>query len=113
MAAISDGRKFFLKLDQLLRSTLWVKNFVEIALSSTVFEIPGFLCFAFLKKIRKYKMTTIFGNEIFDETWERLVFTDTRWVKNFDEIPVVNFYFMKKMVSKSTHILVLFYMCTL
>ena len=34
---------------------------LEITLSSTVFEIQGFLCFAFLKKIRKFKMATIFG----------------------------------------------------
>ena len=38
----------------------WDKNFVKIALSSTVFEIQAFLCFAFLKKIQK-KMTAIFG----------------------------------------------------
>ena len=31
--------------------------------------------------------------------------------QNFAEIPLVNFYFMKKMVPKSTHISVLFYMC--
>ena len=29
---------------------------------------------------------------------ERLVFTDILWVKTFAEIPLVNFYFMKKMV---------------
>ena len=29
------------------------------------------------------------------------------------EIALVNFYFMKKIVSKSSHISVLFYMCTL
>ena len=26
------------------------------------------------------------------------------WVKNFADIPLVNFYFIKKMVSKSIHI---------
>ena len=42
------------KLGQVLRrGALWVKNFVEIALSSTVFEIQGFLCLAFLKKNSK------------------------------------------------------------
>ena len=53
------GRKiFFLKLSQLLSSvTLWVKNFVEITLSSTVFEIQAFFCFSFLKKIQNFKMT--------------------------------------------------------
>ena len=40
MAAIFGETKIFLKLGKLLRrDTLWVKNFVEIALSSTVFEI--------------------------------------------------------------------------
>ena len=40
MAAIFGETKFFRKLAWLLcRYTLWVKNFVEIALSSTVFEI--------------------------------------------------------------------------
>ena len=40
MAAIFGETKFFSKLGYLLRrDTLWVKNFVEIALSSTVFEI--------------------------------------------------------------------------
>ena len=41
--------------------TLWVKNFIEIALCSTVFEIQAFLCFAFLKNIRNLKMAAIFG----------------------------------------------------
>ena len=40
MAAILGETKIFGKLGKLLhRDTLWVKNFVEIALSSTVFEI--------------------------------------------------------------------------
>ena len=40
MAAIFGETKFFSKLAWLLcRDTLWVKNFVEIALSSMVFEI--------------------------------------------------------------------------
>ena len=40
MAAIFGETKFFSNLGKLLRrDTLWVKNFVEIALSSTVFEI--------------------------------------------------------------------------
>ena len=40
MAAILGETKIFWKLGKLLRrDTLWVKNFVEIALSSTVFEI--------------------------------------------------------------------------
>ena len=40
MAANFGEKKFFSKLGKLLcRDTLWIKNFVEIALSSTVFEI--------------------------------------------------------------------------
>ena len=51
--------------------TLWVENFDEIALSRTVKEIEGNLCFAIfgksskiqngLAKIRKFKMAVIFG----------------------------------------------------
>ena len=33
------------------------------------------------------------------------------WVKNFAEIPLVNFYFMKKMVSKSTHMSLSIVLC--
>ena len=61
-------------------------------------------------------MAVIFGKWNIQWNLERLVFTDTLWVKNFAEIPLVNFYFMKKMVSKSAHIslyhLELFYICT-
>ena len=38
-------------------------------------------------------------SEIFLEPWK-----DTLWVKNFTKIPLVNFYFIKKMVLKSIHI---------
>ena len=34
-------------------NNLWFKNFVEIALSSTVFEIQAFLCFAIFAKNSK------------------------------------------------------------
>ena len=37
------------------------ENFDEIALSRTVKEIEGNLCFPFLAKIRKFKMAAIFG----------------------------------------------------
>ena len=41
-------RQIFLEISRWLhcRDTLWVKNFVKIALSRTVFEIQAFLCFA-------------------------------------------------------------------
>ena len=48
------GQIFFEKLGNLLRVTPRIKNFVEIVLSNTVFEIQ-----AFLKKIRKFKIATI------------------------------------------------------
>ena len=38
---------------------MWVENFDEIALSRTVKEIIS--VFAFLAKIRKFKMAAIFG----------------------------------------------------
>ena len=40
----------FLTGQNFLRVILWVNNFIKIALSSIVFEIQAFLCFAFLKK---------------------------------------------------------------
>ena len=63
--------KIFLKSGQLLRrGTLRVKNFVEIALSTTVFEIQGFLCFAFLKKFENSKWRPFLASDIFVETWK-------------------------------------------
>ena len=66
MAAILGEGKFFLKLPkiqcsntcgslQILHSldTLWVENFDEIALSSTVKEIEANLCFAIFGKNSK------------------------------------------------------------
>ena len=46
------GKIFFENWGSYSAVTLLVKNFVEIALSSTAFEIQAFLCFAFLKKIQ-------------------------------------------------------------
>ena len=47
MAAIFGEGKIFLKLQRLHSlDTLWVENFDEIALSRTVKEIEGNLCFA-------------------------------------------------------------------
>ena len=54
MAAIFCEKFFFLKLAWLLcRDTLRIKNFVKIALSSRVFEIKAFLCFAIFAKNSK------------------------------------------------------------
>ena len=54
-----------LKLHQVkaLWETLKIKNFVEIALCSTVFEILAFLCFAIFAQ--KFKMAAIFGKTNF------------------------------------------------
>ena len=54
MAAIFGEGKIFWKLPRLQRSdTLWVENFVEIALSRTVKEIEANLCFAIFGKNSK------------------------------------------------------------
>ena len=56
MATIFGETRFFLKnwvLNYYCRDTLWVKNFVEIALSCTVFKIQAFLCFAIFAKNSK------------------------------------------------------------
>ena len=64
MAAIFGETKFFWKLGKVLRrDILWVKNFVEIALSSTVFEIEAFLCFAIFAKILKIQNGRHFGRD--------------------------------------------------
>ena len=53
------------------RVTLWVKYFIEIALSSTVFEIQALLCFAFLKIFfENSKWLPFLASEIFVETWK-------------------------------------------
>ena len=61
MAAIFGGTKTFQKLGHLLsRVTLQYKNFIKIALSSTLFEIQAFLCFVFLKKFENSKWPPFF-----------------------------------------------------
>ena len=50
--------------------TLWVKNFVEIALSSTVFKIQAFVFCIFEKKFENSKWPPILASEIFVETWK-------------------------------------------
>ena len=54
MAAIFGEGKIFLKLQRVHSlDTLWVENFDEIALSRTVKEIEGNLCFAIFGKNSK------------------------------------------------------------
>ena len=87
MAAIFGEGKIFGKLQRVQCSdTLWVENFDEIALSGTVKEIGGNLCFAILAKIRKFKMAAIFGEGKIFGKLQRLHSLDTPWVENFDEI---------------------------
>ena len=55
MAAILGEGKIFGKLQRLHSlDTLWVENFDEIALSRTVKEIEGNLCFAIFGKNSKW-----------------------------------------------------------
>ena len=55
MAAIFGERKIFGKLQRLHSlHTLWVENFDKIALSRTVKEIEGNLCFAILFENSKW-----------------------------------------------------------
>ena len=50
--------------------TLKIKNFVEIALCSTVFEILAFLCFAiFAQKFKNSKWPPFLTRENFFENW--------------------------------------------
>ena len=75
MAAILGEGKIFGKLQRLHSlDTLWVENFDEIALSRTVKEIEGNLCFA------------IFGEGKIFGKLQILHSLDTLWVENFDEI---------------------------
>ena len=70
MAAIFGETKFFWKLEWLLcRDTLRLKNLIKIALSSTVFEIFAFLCFAILQKIWKFKMAPFLARQNLFENW--------------------------------------------
>ena len=66
--------------------TLWVENFDEIALSRTVKEIEGNLCFAIFGKNSKIQNGRHFwGGEIFWKL-QRVHSLNTLWVENFDEI---------------------------
>ena len=66
--------------------TLWVENFDEIALSRTFKEIEAIRVLPYLAKIRKFKMVAIFGEGKIFLKLPRVEFSDTLWVKNFDEI---------------------------
>ena len=87
MAAIFGEIKIFWKLGKLLRrDTLRVKNFVEIALSSTVLRYKHFCVLQFLRKFRKFKMAAILGETKIFWKLGKLLRRDTLRVKNFVEI---------------------------
>ena len=87
MAAIFGEGKILGKLQRLHSlDTLWVKNFAEIALSRTVKEIEGNLCFAIFGKNSKIQNGRQFwGGENFLNL-QRVHSLDTLWVENFDKI---------------------------
>ena len=76
MAAIFGEGKIFGKLQRVHSlDTLWVENFDEIALSHTVKEIEGNLCFAIFGKNSKIQNGRHFwGGENFLENWQRVEF---------------------------------------
>ena len=61
--------------------TLWVKNFIKIALSCSVSEINEFLRFT-----QKFKLVTKSGGKTFFCKKSSVDSADTLWVKNFVEI---------------------------
>ena len=62
MAAIFEEGKFFGKLQRVHSlDALWVKNFDRIALSRTVKEIEGNLCYAIFGKNSKIQNGRHFG----------------------------------------------------
>ena len=69
MAAIFGEGKTFLKIaNSTFLGTLWVENFDEIALSRTIKEIEGNLCFAILGKNSKWP--PFLGRGKFFENWQ-------------------------------------------
>ena len=66
--------------------TLWVKNFVEIALFRSVSEINAFLCLA-----QKYTISAKSGGKTFFGEKLPVEFSYTLWVKNFVEIALSRF----------------------
>ena len=87
MAVIFKGMKIFGKLHRVVCwHTLWVENFDEIALSSTVKEIEPNLCFCIFGKNSKWPPFLGRGN--FLKKLPRVHSLDTLWVENFDEITI-------------------------
>ena len=87
MAAIFGEGKIFWKLQRVHSlDTLWVENFDEIALSHTVKEIEGNLCFAIFGKNSKIQNGRHFGEGKIFWKLQILHSLDTLWVENFHEI---------------------------
>ena len=87
MAAIFGEGKIFWKLQRVHSlDTLWVENFDEIALSHTVKEIEGNLCFAIFGKNSKIQNGRHFWGGKFFWKLQRVHSLDTLWVENFAEI---------------------------
>ena len=56
---------------------MWVKNFVEIPLSSMVFEIQAFLCFAILaKNLKIQKWPSFLSGKNYFENWDEILCRD-------------------------------------
>ena len=106
LAAIFGGTIFFFdKLNQLLsRVTLWVKIFVKITLSSTVFRYKHFLCFAFGKKNSKIQNGRHFWRVKYLLKLGKASLHRYPVGQKFCRNPTSKFLLYKKMVSKSTHI---------
>ena len=84
MAAIFGEGKIFGKLQRVHSlDTLWVENFDEIALSHTVKEIEGNLCFAIFGKNSKIQNGRHFWG---GENFFKLARVEFLWVENFAEI---------------------------
>ena len=84
---IQDGRQksrendFCEKSPEDSADTLWVKNFVKIALSHSVSEINSFL-----RLTHKFKMAVKSGGKMFFCEKSPVDSTNTLWVKNLFEI---------------------------
>ena len=74
-------KDFWEKSPVYFRDTLWVKNFVEIALSHSISEVN-----VFLRLMQKFKMAAKSGGKTFFCKKLPVDSADTQWVKNFVEI---------------------------
>ena len=93
---------------QVFTDALWVKNFAEFTLSSTVFDIQAFLCFATFAKNLKIQNGHHF--------WRDKKASLHRYPvgQKFCGNPISKFLFYEENgFKKYSYHLVLFYMCTL